>query len=1176
MIEDNNNTDYPENRVIEASLAVEGQVDTFEIIPDQVSLSNPDTNIAPMLITLSFQVTESFSSGEEWTVNLYDKDDNLVGSIDSANVAGFDSSGYMQLRWLLPDTGEGLRAEVKTSDDAQYSDAAYEISVTTTGVYETNGQVGRLPEGIEIDAVAASANDPDEFGFYVESGSETSTLSLTFSAAGTLTLTSSNGQTLRIDGNEANGFDVDADTAVEFDVGGSAQFITVAYTADAAGSYSLLLSDVDGSGRVLDAPTVQIGDVLLQDSKQYLFADAEEAPELILTENTTYALSELIRVSDGADYLYLIAGGASALTLSGDATGTVSSTDTAPTEIAVASLDSTFISIGTGSATLAVYAQYTNAFEATDSELALVSSGYLETNITAVAQSITLTTANTTTPENSDLFLEGEEGELTISLGTPDSAGDTVVEVRNTSGDIVFANGSSTVLVTVPQNESSATVTFTALANDTDFNPSEDVTFVAEVTSGDALGLQVQPLTVEVTETVPQFTVTPVSQGLLVTDQVVEYEIALNNAADFAAGDVDVTLSIGDDFLIGSAADSLAATDVVLSFGDSTSTLSVFAGASTSILSSESLAGAIQASVAVGEIASQVTLSTMAVTRVSAQAVQIPDVNGTTGNDGFFAAGLGETFNGLAGDDSLTIVSDGALLGAFNGGSGTDTIIVSGVQDAYTTAEVEGTTYLRLKSGGDGISINGVELVTFSDVANVAIDDLNSPPTVAAQPAAVSVAEGSTAEVDLSGVFSDPDGDALTLRMQNLPSWAEFDSEAKILTLTPGYSDSAESAVTLQIEATDTGLFSSPVTSSIEITVTDTNRTPIGSDISGQFISIDAPEDWGLALGEYFADPDGDSLTYTVVGMKPDWVSLTSQGTMTASAPTTDSGAQDVTVKASDGVLSTTKTFALSWGDQPELSVSEGFVDGSVSVDIDALVSAYGLSANDVAIVWEKSNNLTDWSDAGSANSTSLVSPAVTGGQPTFVRAKLSYTEGGADRVITTDPTLIKDEPNFLIEARFADHIDQFVTANIDLDPVLTPSSGGAVTASGFGYDLYHFAADSLPTGTFEMSLAANNSLAPDVGISDVIASLRHIVGLSSLEGTAAIAADMDGNDEIGISDVISQLRQIVGLEQSDGFKSIVETSEGYTDQLSSDLIEQPLIWVAMGDVDSSYTLDIV
>ncbi|WP_173483533.1 hypothetical protein [Marinobacterium sp. xm-a-152] len=129
---------------------------------------------------------------------------------------------------------------------------------------------------------------------------------------------------------------------------------------------------------------------------------------------------------------------------------------------------------------------------------------------------------------------------------------------------------------------------------------------------------------------------------------------------------------------------------------------------------------------------------------------------------------------------------------------------------------------------------------------------------------------------------------------------------------------------------------------------------------------------------------------------------------------------------------------------------------------------------------------------------------------------------------------------------------------------------------SGYGYDLTQYAADILPSGTFEMTLVASANLAPDVGISDVIASLRHIVKLDTLTGKSAIAADMDGSGDIGISDVISQLRQIVKLESSSGFKAVVETSDGYTDQLNADLLEQPLTWVAMGDVDSSYTLDIV
>ena len=59
----------------------------------------------------------------------------------------------------------------------------------------------------------------------------------------------------------------------------------------------------------------------------------------------------------------------------------------------------------------------------------------------------------------------------------------------------------------------------------------------------------------------------------------------------------------------------------------------------------------------------------------------------------------------------------------------------------------------------------------------------------------------------------------------------------------------------------------------------------------------------------------------------------------------------------------------------------------------------------------------------------------------------------------------------------------------------------------------------------------ANDSGAIDVG--DAIIVLRHIVGLSSLEGTGYLAADVDGSSDVDVADVILILRKIVGLTES-------------------------------------------
>lgn len=91
-----------------------------------------------------------------------------------------------------------------------------------------------------------------------------------------------------------------------------------------------------------------------------------------------------------------------------------------------------------------------------------------------------------------------------------------------------------------------------------------------------------------------------------------------------------------------------------------------------------------------------------------------------------------------------------------------------------------------------------------------------------------------------------------------------------------------------------------------------------------------------------------------------------------------------------------------------------------------------------------------------------------------------------------------------------------------------------------------------------------------DIDIGDVIASLRHIVGLQNLTGKFALAADVDNDSVIGIGDVIAQLRHLVGLDEINQFDvldsqgSIV--SGGLQSQYSVELILN-------GDVDLSTQL---
>jgi hypothetical protein len=92
-----------------------------------------------------------------------------------------------------------------------------------------------------------------------------------------------------------------------------------------------------------------------------------------------------------------------------------------------------------------------------------------------------------------------------------------------------------------------------------------------------------------------------------------------------------------------------------------------------------------------------------------------------------------------------------------------------------------------------------------------------------------------------------------------------------------------------------------------------------------------------------------------------------------------------------------------------------------------------------------------------------------------------------------------------------------------------------------------------------------------DIAISDVIAQLKDIVGLTPLSGTSAAAADVDNNGSIEIADVIANLKHIVGLETIKSF-DVVNSSSALVTELSSSMVDTNIYLVQNGDVDLSGT----
>ena len=106
---------------------------------------------------------------------------------------------------------------------------------------------------------------------------------------------------------------------------------------------------------------------------------------------------------------------------------------------------------------------------------------------------------------------------------------------------------------------------------------------------------------------------------------------------------------------------------------------------------------------------------------------------------------------------------------------------------------------------------------------------------------------------------------------------------------------------------------------------------------------------------------------------------------------------------------------------------------------------------------------------------------------------------------------------------------------------------------------------------TFTHVTLEEGSYTADIAISDVISSLKHIVGLETLTGAGLIAADVDNDGDVAIADVISQLKHIVGLETLNTFDAVDTTGNQIT-EITAQTSDIQL--VLNGDVDLSTALN--
>ncbi|HYQ89642.1 MAG TPA: Ig-like domain-containing protein, partial [Candidatus Binatia bacterium] len=200
---------------------------------------------------------------------------------------------------------------------------------------------------------------------------------------------------------------------------------------------------------------------------------------------------------------------------------------------------------------------------------------------------------------------------------------------------------------------------------------------------------------------------------------------------------------------------------------------------------------------------------------------------------------------------------------------------------------------------------------TANTSTQLTITNTDRPPTLA-QPADMTVNEGSTAEQTITG--SDPDADPLTFAVVDGPGYLSVQNSTATtgtIRLVPGFTSAGTAGAT--VSASDGTLFDNK---SFSITVNNTNRAPLLAQPANMSVAQGATADQAIQA----TDPDGDPLTFSrVSGATFLTVTTTAPGTGTGTgnihlAPggADPVGTSSATVRASDATLTNDKNLTIT------------------------------------------------------------------------------------------------------------------------------------------------------------------------------------------------------------------------------------------------------------------------
>ena len=259
---------------------------------------------------------------------------------------------------------------------------------------------------------------------------------------------------------------------------------------------------------------------------------------------------------------------------------------------------------------------------------------------------------------------------------------------------------------------------------------------------------------------------------------------------------------------------------------------------------------------------------------------------------------------GVAPGDSVTV----DVSGNFSDPDGDElTYTAASSDDTVATVSVSGAevTVTGVAAGSATVTVTATDPgdLSVTQMFDVTVAVANQSPEAVDTIADQGVAPGDSVTVDVSGNFSDPDGDELTYTAASSDDTVATVSVSGAEVTVTGV---AAGSATVTVTATDPGDLS--VTQMFDVTVAVANQSPE---------AVDTIADQGVAPGDSvtvdvsgnFSDPDGDELTYTAAS-SDDTVATVSVSGAEVTVTGVAAGSATVTVTATDpGDLSVTQMF---------------------------------------------------------------------------------------------------------------------------------------------------------------------------------------------------------------------------------------------------------------------------